>query len=314
MKLIKVLILFLIVSSCTGDDEIIDNSKEITPGVKIINSSNFSTSSINSWVNYGVSKMKDQNSDILLVSWNVGDFISEGGFDRPYNKNKVLLSPSQIEDILSQISSWLDRSCLSESDKSRELKSYRNYLENGADASSQIVLCSNSRIILTAFQIPPLDNPEENASIQSFILHELYHAFQHDLGDMNCTLNREDNSLSNGRQIVEGAAEYFGKIVTGKMNGTNGVNTLLRITYNDYLSGDIKTIDDGNGWAAGIRLMIERNWIDESIVLDGSLFHNCETENLYTDSNPNMSKLKSLWNKIEKNGDNYTFSDQALND
>ena len=89
MKLIKVLILFLIVSSCTSDDEIIDNSKEITPGVKIINSSNFSTSTINSWVNYGVSKMKDQNSDILLVSWNVGDFISEGGFDRPYNLSLI---------------------------------------------------------------------------------------------------------------------------------------------------------------------------------------------------------------------------------
>ena len=314
MKLIRLFLLCLILISCSSEEEIIDNSEQITPGVKIINFSNFPTSTINSWTNYGVSKMKDQNSDVLLVSWNIGDFISEGGFDRPYNKNQVVLTSSQIEDILSQISTWLDRSCLSNSDKSNELKTYRNYLENGADASSQIVLCSNSRIILTAFQEPPINFPEKNAEIQSFILHELYHAFQHDLGDINCTLNRENNSVSNGRQIVEGAAEYFGKIVTGQMNGTDGVNTLLGMVYFDLLSSGSNSIDDGNNWAAGIRLMIERNWLDEAIVLNGSLFHNCETENLYTDSNSNMAKIKSLFSKIEKNGDKFTFSSQALND
>lgn len=314
MKLVRVIILCFFVISCSSEEEIIDNSDQITPGVKIINFSNFSTSTINSWSNYGVSKMKDQNSDVLLVSWNIGDFISEGGFDRPYNKNQVVLTSSQIEDILSQISTWLDRSCLSTSDKSNELKTYRNYLENGADASSQIVLCSNSRIILTAFQEPPINFPEKNAEIQSFILHELYHAFQHDLGDINCTLNRENNSVSNGRQIVEGAAEYFGKIVTGQMNGSDGVNTLLGMVYFDLLSSGSNSIDDGNNWAAGIRLMIERNWLDEDMVLNGSLFHNCETENLYTDSNSNMAKVKSLFSKIEKNGDKFTFSSQALND
>ena len=314
MKLVRVIILCFFVISCSSEEEIIDNSEQITPGVKIINFSNFPTSTINSWTNYGVSKMKDQNSDVLLVSWNIGDFISEGGFDRPYNKNQVVLTSLQIEDILSQISTWLDRSCLSNSDKSNELKTYRNYLENGADASSQIVLCSNSRIILTAFQEPPINFPEKNAEIQSFILHELYHAFQHDLGDINCTLNRENNSVSNGRQIVEGAAEYFGKIVTGQMNGTDGVNTLLGMVYFDLLSSGSNSIDDGNNWAAGIRLMIERNWLDEAIVLNGSLFHNCETENLYTDSNSNMAKIKSLFSKIEKNGDKFTFSSQALND
>ena len=314
MKLVRVIILCFFVISCSSEEEIIDNSEQITPGVKIINFSNFPTSTINSWTNYGVSKMKDQNSDVLLVSWNIGDFISEGGFDRPYNKNQVVLTSLEIEDILSQISTWLDRSCLSTSDKSNELKTYRNYLENGADASSQIVLCSNSRIILTAFQEPPINFPEKNAEIQSFILHELYHAFQHDLGDINCTLNRENNSVSNGRQIVEGAAEYFGKIVTGQMNGTDGVNTLLGMVYFDLLSSGSNSIDDGNNWAAGIRLMIERNWLDEAIVLNGSLFHNCETENLYTDSNSNMAKIKSLFSKIEKNGDKFTFSSQALNE
>jgi hypothetical protein len=255
--------------------------------------------------------MKNQNSDILMVTWNVGNFISEGGFDRPYNKHEVLLSNSQIESMLSQISTWLDRSCLNNSEKSGELNSYRNYLENGADASSQIVLCSNSRIILAAFQEPVFDEEEEN--IQSFLLHELYHAFQHDIGN-SCDSTRENNSSSNGKEIVEGAAEYFGKIVTGQINGTDGVNKLLEQIYMDYQSSKDKSIDSGNNWAAGVRLMIERNILNESIVLDGSLFHNCETETNYTDSNLEMGKIKTLWYLIEKNDDQYSFSAQALND
>jgi hypothetical protein len=301
----------LVIVSCSGDDEIIDNSQEIQPGVKIVNNSHLATSKISNWVNYGVSKMKNQNSDILMVTWNVGNFISEGGFDRPYNKHEVLLSNSQIESILSQISTWLDRSCLNNSEKSGELNSYRNYLENGADASSQIVLCSNSRIILAAFQEPVFDEEEEN--IQSFLLHELYHAFQHDIGS-SCDSTRENNSSSNGKEIVEGAAEYFGKIVTGQINGTDGVNKLLEQIYMDYQSSKDKSIDSGNNWAAGVRLMIERNILNESIVLDGSLFHNCETETNYTDSNLEMGQIKTLWYLIEKNDDQYSFSAQALND
>lgn len=301
----------IIFVSCSGDDEIIDNSQEIQPGVKIVNNSHLASSKISNWVNYGVSKMKNQNSDILMVTWNVGNFISEGGFDRPYNKHEVLLSNSQIESILSQISTWLDRSCLNNSEKSGELNSYRNYLENGADASSQIVLCSNSRIILAAFQEPVFDEEEEN--IQSFLLHELYHAFQHDIGS-SCDSTRENNSSSNGKEIVEGAAEYFGKIVTGQINGTDGVNKLLEQIYMDYQSSKDKSIDSGNNWAAGVRLMIERNILNESIVLDGSLFHNCETETNYTDSNLEMGKIKTLWYLIEKNDDQYSFSAQALND
>jgi len=301
----------LVIVSCSGDDEIIDNSQEIQPGVMIVNNSHLATSKISNWVNYGVSKMKNQNSDILMVTWNIGNFISEGGFDRPYNKHEVLLSNSQIESILSQISTWLDRSCLNNSEKSGELNSYRNYLENGADASSQIVLCSNSRIILAAFQEPVFVEEEEN--IQSFLLHELYHAFQHDIGS-SCDSTRENNSSSNGKEIVEGAAEYFGKIVTGQINGTDGVNKLLEQIYMDYQSSKDKSIDSGNNWAAGVRLMIERNILNESIVLDGSLFHNCETETNYTDSNMEMGKIKTLWYLIEKNDDQYSFSTQALND
>ena len=58
--------------------------------------------------------------------------------------------------------------------------------------------------------------------------------------------------------------------------------------------------------------MIQRSWLDQSIIMDGSLFHNCKTETDFTNSNQNLLKIKDLWYMIEKDGDNYKFSDQAL--
>ena len=41
--------------------------------------------------------MKNQNSDVFVVTWNVGKFVSEGGFDKPYNTHEVVLNSSGIE-------------------------------------------------------------------------------------------------------------------------------------------------------------------------------------------------------------------------
>ena len=177
--------------------------------------------------------------------------------------------------------------------------------------SSQFVICSNSRLVLAAFQ-PALNSTKEKDDIQSFVIHELYHAFQQDLGSQNCTNQRENNPSSNGKAIVEGAAQYFAELVTGEMNSSDGVNNLLKQVYNDYQSSKDKSISNGYAWSAALALMIQRNWLDQATIMDGSLFHNCITETEYTNSNENLVKVKDLWYMIEKEGDNYKFSDQAL--
>jgi len=326
MKILKNIISIFLLSflfiSCASDDEIVDNSNEITPGVNLVNFSHtllscdpsnygICTNKINSWIDKGKSKMKIQNSDVLVVTWNIGDFVSEGGFDRPYNTNKVVISSVEIESILTEISTWLQGTCLGEVEISSHLSDYRNYLEKGADVSSQFVICSNSRLVLAAFQ-PALNSTKEKDDIQSFVLHELYHAFQQDLGSQNCTNQRENNSSSNGKAIVEGAAQYFAELVTGEMNSSDGVNNLLKQVYNDYQSSKDKSISNGYAWSAALALMIQRNWLDQATIMDGSLFHNCVTETEYTNSNENLVKVKDLWYMIEKEGDNYKFSDQAL--
>jgi hypothetical protein len=323
MKIIfKIVLLLIFIISCSSDEEIVDNSKEVTPGVKLVNFSHtlascdpsnygICTNKINSWINKGESKMKNQNADIFVVTWNVGKFVSEGGFDKPYNTHEVVLNSSEIESILSQISTWLEGTCLSSGESSSHLNEYRNFLEKGADVSSQFVICSNSRIILAAYS-PAVSDEKEKDDIQSFVLHELYHAFQQDLGSQTCNNQREGSSSSNGKAIVEGAAQYFAELVTGEMNSTDGVNNLLRKVYNDYQGSKDKSISNGYAWSAALALMIQRNWLDQSTIMDGSLFHNCDTEAQYTNSNENIVKVKDLWYMIEKDGDSYKFSDQAL--
>ena len=64
--------------------------------------------------------------------------------------------------------------------------------------------------------------------------------------------------------------------------------------------------------AAGIRLMIERGWLTETSILDGSFFHNCVSESDYTDSNSNVLSTKTLWYKIQETGGVYSFTSEAV--
>lgn len=309
MRSIISLLLILILSSCNNE---LDLKNNFSPSIKVINESSTSSNKINSWINYASQKMSNQNANILSVSWNVGDFVNEGGFDRPFNTNEVIISEDKIENILSEISNWLDETCLNSNQKKRELKNYRNYLEKGADASTQIDLCPNYRLLLMAFT--PHMEEDEYTGEQGFVIHELYHAFQHDLSNESCRRKR-DKSDSNGTWLVEGAASYFSSIVVGEMNNYNGVNNLLKLVYNAYREDNSKSIygsDMANRSAAGIRLMIERGWLNESEILDGSFFHNCKSEQEWSKDNPNASKIKNLWYLIEEKDGKYVFTEEAL--
>ncbi len=289
--------------NCSKEDKV---SKNAVPGIKVLNESSLSASKIESWTSYASKKMKDQNADILAVSWDVGDFVEEA---IPFNKHKVLLSNDQIEKLITGISEWLDKSCLGNNGKKEELKKFRGYIENGADASSQFDICPKFRIILMGFT---KDMGEENK--QSLVIHELYHAFQQDLTDESCRKLR-DESKSNHKWVIEGGAEYFAKIVTGEMNNKDGVSNLLKQAYGNYNEDKDPSISGsgiaGRG-AAGVRLMIERGLISESVILDGSFFHSCSSENEWSNDNSDVSKIKNRWYLIEEKSGKYVFTAAAL--
>ena len=97
MRSIISLLLILILSSCNNE---LDLKNNFSPNIKVINESSTSSNKINSWINYASQKMSNQNANILSVSWNVGDFVNEGGFDRPFNTNEVIISEDKIENLV----------------------------------------------------------------------------------------------------------------------------------------------------------------------------------------------------------------------
>ena len=54
--------------------------------------------------------------------------------------------------------------------------------------------------------------------------------------------------------------------------------------------------------------MIEKGWLEESRVLDGSLFHDCARVKEFSDSDPKIQYLKDHWYKIENNNGNFEFN------
>ena len=56
-----------------------------------------------------------------------------------------------------------------------------------------------------------------------------------------------------------------------------------------------------------LRLMIEKGWLEESGVLDGSLFHDCARVKEFSDSDPKIQYLKDHWHEIENNNGDFRF-------
>ena len=63
-------------------------------------------------MNFAYNKMEKPTAKILAVSWKVGDKVRDGGFERPFNTHKVLISQEQIESIITQTGAWIDQAVL----------------------------------------------------------------------------------------------------------------------------------------------------------------------------------------------------------
>ena len=58
--------------------------------------------------------------------------------------------------------------------------------------------------------------------------------------------------------------------------------------------------------------MIERGLINESVILDGSFFHSCSSENEWSNDNSDVGKIKNRWYLIEEKSGKYVFTAAAL--
>ena len=303
---IFILVLSFFVFACKEDSSSESSTTTVTPGIKIVNISDISTTDLETWTTAAAAKMKSQTANILSVSWNVGAEVSIGGFNRPFNTHKVLITSEQIETLMTEIDTWLKTTCLSS--VTEESATFRAYITNGSEVSSQFVICGQYRLILIGvIQGSSSDNSKNLA------IHELYHALQQDLGDEDCNTKREITGSNGKGWINEGAADYFSNI---EMYGSSaGVQKILELgleAYNEDSSADITGTGVASRGSAGLRLMVKRGALTESNILDGSLFHSCATESDYTDSNSNIVTAESKWYKIQESNGTYSFKSEAL--
>ena len=130
--------------------------------------------------------------------------------------------------------------------------------------------------------------------------HEIYHSLQNDLRN-NC-------SGPNDLWVIEAAAEYFAKHSVSIFDNSQQdyVQSIFHWVVQNASRHGFKLEDPGvaeKGLGA-LRLKIEEGWLDESRILNGSLFHNCARVKEFQDNDPKIQYLKDNWFKIEKHTKN----------
>ena len=183
-------------------------------GLRVLNITSVPTATLEGDARRASSLMANRQSDVLVVIYPIGSYIADvlpGTWSPDGNpehgasfaKFERVISQEQVEVMLGEIQTWMAaHNCIDLEHRNDQLAVYRLWMEGGADASSQIALCGDVRLVMMAV---PDDMPDWD--MHQFLVHELYHAFQHDLEERQC---QEDGRM----MFVEGAAEYFGYFLT----------------------------------------------------------------------------------------------------
>ena len=110
-------------------------------------------------------------------------------------------------------------------------------------------------------------------------------------------------SGDNDEWVVEGAAEYFAQhiLAWAQDHQEDFVSLILKTALTDANFLGKELVDaGGENWGLGykgmgvLRLMIELGWLDESRILDGSLFHDCASVREFNNSNPKIQLIKTV--------------------
>ena len=213
---IFMLVLSFFVFACKEDSSSESSTTTVTPGIKIVNISDISTTDLETWTTAAAAKMQSQVANVLFVSWDIGAYVADA---TPFNTHTVVITSEQIDTLMTEIDTWLKTTCLSS--VTEESATFRVYLTNGSEVSSQFVICGQYRLILIG-----LIQGSSSDNSKNLAIHELYHALQQDLGDEDCNTKREITGSNGKGWIIEGSADYFSQI---EIHGsTSGVQKILK--------------------------------------------------------------------------------------
>ena len=304
MKNLLVLLLFLIGFIGTSNA----NNLQISKNFEMINLSSIEDQYFIDRAIYAESKMASLTAKTLVLIYPLGDFLSFDALDEMdflgsvHVTHKIVLDDKQIEKTLVTMKNFLsNKICIDSRKKKYLLKNVGWVLKNGFASGLQIPFCKNVRFVMMSVSPKLRKNKKE---LQRIFFHEVYHSFQQDLTN-NC---RSPNDL----WVIESGAEYFAKHSTAFFeNSSKGyINEILEWASENASRHGLKLEDPGvaeKGLGA-LRLMIEKGWLEESRILDGSLFHNCARVREFKNSDPKIQYLKDNWFKILKQNGNYRFN------
>jgi hypothetical protein len=307
--------------SLASDGNLSMNSAELLPeakasSVEIYNLTSYTDQYLQSLVVLAESKMANLEADILAVFYPLGEFISP---DQPpttlttsfrgatfqkvlANQDRAAIS-SRLEEFLKpscpQLVSWTASNAKVQADI------LTDWILAGGGGQSQEVYCPTRRIFFVSIQ-PDRYPLMENLDLERVIFHELYHGFQQDLV-YGCPGNKESG------WIIEAGAEYFAQHLISVVQGKPqkfGASVLIQGAATIERHG--KELADPSIAEKGLvafRYMVEKGWLDESRVLDGSFYHNCARNKDISDSDELLGLVKANWSNIFLSEDGYKFSE-----
>ena len=290
---------------------------EVTPLISVINYTNYDNDYISRSIELADSKMKDRRASILAFIYPVGEPTLKLSSNGRYMSHDVLMSWDEINSMHKSIENWMENNeCLRNDKRNMDwhLDLYRDWLKNGMDASTMQAICGKETRIVAMGVTKMMREKEPIEEFQDFLIHEFYHAFQQDLENEGECRRSRDQEDSNRVWMVEGAAHYFSTMMVHKFNNTpDPHNKLFEIVYKGMDRLDLYNDGPDKTGAVALYLMTKLGMLDEKSIMDGSLFHNCDTEFLFDKNSSEIKHIKNSWNKIKESGDyKYSFSSDAL--
>ena len=290
---------------------------EVTPLISVINYTNYDNDYISRSIELADSKMKNRRASILAFIYPVGEPTLKLSSNGRYMSHDVLMSWDEINSMHKSIENWMENNeCLRNDKRNMDwhLDLYRDWLKNGMDASTMQAVCGKETRIVAMGVTKMMREREPIEEFQDFLIHEFYHAFQQDLENEGECRRSRDQEDSNRVWMVEGAAHYFSTMMVHEFNNTpDPHNKLFEIVYKGMNRLDLYNDGPDKTGAVALYLMTKLGMLDEKSIMDGSLFHNCDTEFLFDKNSSEIKHIKNSWNKIKESGDyKYSFSSDAL--
>lgn len=304
----------------TPEGQLKANSAELKPEreashVEVYNLTSYPDEYFHNLAVLAENKMANLEADVLAIFYPLGEFISAA---QPPTTLETIFRGATFEKILaeqdrlaisSKITEFLKPSCpentsWTPTESKNQADILADWLLAGGGGQTQVAYCPTRRVVFVSVQTDRLPLTE-TLELERVIFHELYHAFQKDLWD--CPNNKDTG------WIVEAGAEYFAQHLKSDVEGNPqsfGSRMLARGISEVERNG--KELADPGIAEKGLvvfRYMIEKGWLAESRILDGSFYHNCARNEELTDSNEFLAVAKINWSKIVLSGDVYKFAE-----